>query len=117
MLCANSCTKQYINDCRSRIAAQVSAWQALLAAAKGQRLEGALEEFEPHFFNTMVLSLDSHFVHRARAMEKKDGNPLNEVRMLSNSIMNNRGVMGADKTIKCDPAKSVCSAGSGTRSA
>jgi hypothetical protein len=54
----------------------------------------------------MVLALDSYFVHRARAAEKKDGNPLNEVRMLCNSIMNNNKIMCADKTIKYDPAKS-----------
>ena len=58
-------------------------------------------------FNNMVLALDNLFVHRARDLEKKDGNPLNEVRMLCESIMNNDGEMGADKTIKIDPAKSV----------
>lgn len=45
----------------------------------------------------MILALDSHFVHQARALEKTDGNPLDEVRMLSNSVMNNGGVMSADK--------------------
>ena len=55
----------------------------------------------------MVLALDSYFVHRARAIEKKDGNPLNEVRMLCNSMMNNNKIMCADKTIKFAPAKSV----------
>jgi len=113
MLCANSYTRDYVNHCRSRVAAQVSAYRALIAAAMrhatadAQRLEGAIEAFEPHFFNSMVLALDSHFVHRARAIEKKDGNPLNEVRMLSNSIMNNDSVVCADKTIKYDPARSV----------
>jgi hypothetical protein len=55
----------------------------------------------------MVLALDSYFVHRTRAIEKKDGNPLNEVRMLCNSMMNNNHMMCADKTIKFDPARSV----------
>jgi hypothetical protein len=45
--------------------------------------------------------------HRARGLEKKDGNPLNEVRILCNSMMNNNDLMCADKTIKFDPAKSV----------
>jgi hypothetical protein len=54
----------------------------------------------------MVLALDRYFVHRARALEKKDGNPLN-VRILCNSMMNNNNRMCADKTIKFDPAKSV----------
>ena len=36
-----------------------------------------------------------------------NGNPLNEVRMLSASLMNNRGNMAVDKTIKFDAANSV----------
>ena len=55
----------------------------------------------------MVLTLDGYFVHWAGGIEKKDGNPLNEVRMLCNSMMNNNGIMSADKTIKYDPTQSV----------
>ncbi|WP_374017634.1 hypothetical protein ABU162_26480 [Paenibacillus thiaminolyticus] len=40
-------------------------------------------------------------------MEKKDGNPMNKVRMLCNSITNHNNTINADKTIKLDPAKSV----------
>src|SRR3989442_1810786 len=88
-------TQKYIDECRSRVAAKVSAYQRLVATARNQAttdeppLNAAVEAFEPHFFNNMVLALDSYFVHRARAIEKKDGNPLNEVRMLCNSMMNN----------------------------
>lgn len=78
-----------------------------LGATEDSQLNIAIEAFEPHFCNTMVLALDSYFVHRLRAMEMKDGNPLNEVRMLYNSMMNNNNMVCADKTIKYDPAKSV----------
>lgn len=37
----------------------------------------------------MVVVLEGCFVHRSRTIEKKDGNPLNEVGMLSNSMMLN----------------------------
>lgn len=40
-------------------------------------------------------------------MEGKDGNPLNEVRVLCNSLLNNGGLMASDKQIKLDPAKSI----------
>jgi hypothetical protein len=40
------------------------------------------------------------------AIEKKDGNPLNEVRVLSASMTGNGGRMGADTTIRLDPARS-----------
>ena len=55
----------------------------------------------------MILVLDMLFVHRLRGQEGKDGNPLNEVRILCNSIMNNQGVMGEDSTIRFVPDKSV----------
>ena len=55
----------------------------------------------------MILVLDNYFCHRSRTMDLKDGNSLNEVRMLYNSIMHNNSRLGADKTIKYDPAKSV----------
>jgi len=88
MLCVNNYTQKYIDERRSRVAAQVSAYQALVATARNQaandepQLNAAIEAFEPHYFNNMILVLDNHFVHRARAIEKKDGNPLNEVKML-----------------------------------
>ncbi|HEY3365154.1 MAG TPA: hypothetical protein VGK74_08895 [Symbiobacteriaceae bacterium] len=113
MLCVNNFTQKYIDECRSRVAAQVSAYQALVAAARNQTatdeplFNAAIEAFQPLFFNNMVLALDSYFVHRARATEMKDGNPLNEVRMLCNSIMNNNNMLCADKAIKFDPATSV----------
>lgn len=40
-------------------------------------------------------------------MEGKDGNPLNEVRVLGNSIMHDDGVLTVDKTIKLKAATSV----------
>lgn len=47
----------------------------------------------------------SYFVHRTRNIEGKDGSPLNEVRMLCNSMMHNHDVMTADGTIKYDPGQ------------
>jgi dihydroxyacetone kinase len=55
----------------------------------------------------VLIALNDYFVHRMKGMEKKDGNPLNEVRILCDSIMNNHYIMGSDNTIKYDPAKSI----------
>jgi hypothetical protein len=55
----------------------------------------------------MVLVLENYLVHRLRAKEKKDGNPLNEVRILSTSMTTNNGRMVADKSIRLDPATSI----------
>src|SRR5467141_894755 len=90
---------------------QLAAYKRLVTAAREKTGAGksafnsADDSFEPLFFNNLVLVLDAFFVHRARGMEGKDGNPLNEVRMICNSIL--RGLMSADKTIKYNPAKSI----------
>ena len=103
MLAANKYPQAYVDDCRARIALQMSTYRALAEASPAR----SLEPFEHQFFNNMVLVLDYLFVHRTRALEKKDGNPLNEVQVLCNSLLNNNGLLAADKQIKLDPATSI----------
>ncbi|AIE83713.1 hypothetical protein [Fimbriimonas ginsengisoli] len=97
MLCVNKYEKEYVAQCRSLMESQLAAYRQLPS-------EGT---FETLFLNNLVLALDRMFVHRTRSLEGKDGNPLNEVRMMCNSILESQGVMTADKTIKYNPAKSV----------
>jgi hypothetical protein len=119
MLCVNNYTQKYIDECRLKVDAQILAYISLVATAKNKSandellLDAAINAFEPHFFNNMILVLECYFVHRARAIEKKDGNPLNEVRMLCNSMLNNNHFLCEDKTIKYDPAKSLLKLGIG----
>ncbi|MGH8084559.1 MAG: hypothetical protein ACREPV_04725 [Lysobacter sp.] len=107
----NSYTQAHIDGCRERMTAQVAAYQALAESkskgASARKPPGAWARFELHFFRNLLLALDHHFVHRARGKEGKDGNPLNEVRMLCNSIVDNAGVLRADTTIKYDPSSTV----------
>ncbi len=46
-------------------------------------------------------------MHRSRTLELKDGNPANEVRMLSVSIMSNENILAFDRTIKYVPEKTI----------
>jgi len=113
MLGVNKYAQKYVDECRSKVDLQLSAYKKLVTTARnqagknGKSLDAAIESFEPVFFNNMALVLDAFFVHRIRAIEGKDGNPLNEVRVICNSIMNNKNIMGADNTIKLSPDKSV----------
>jgi hypothetical protein len=105
MLAVNSYPPEYIARCRTNIDQTVKAYAKVAAAAKGDA--AAIAKFEPRFFEHLVLALDEYFVHRLRAVEGKDGNPLNEVRVLASSLMQHDGVLTVEKSIKLDPATSV----------
>jgi hypothetical protein len=100
----------FIMACRKRAERQLKLYDALAKKAGKE-----VDAFAPEFFNTMVLALDHYFMHRLRGKEGKDGNALNEVRMLASSLLENDGVLTKDSTIKYDPAKSIAGIGIGSR--
>jgi hypothetical protein len=102
MLMVSSYAKDYVDACRAKVAAQLASYRKALAA---KRLES--DAFERQLFNHMILALDRYFVHRGRTIEGKDGNPLNEVRMLCDAIMENGGRMSANGTIRYKPETSI----------
>ncbi len=82
--------KDYIAACRARVEADLRAYRSQVGKAPS-------EEFEARFFNDQVLLLDYMFVHRLTGSEGKDGNPLNEVRVLCNSLLLNHGKVQVDR--------------------
>ena len=114
MLCMNSYTQDYIDECRASMEKQLAAYKKLLAAGRAKTRTGfdsAVAVFEPLFFNNLVVDLDGFFVHRSRTIEGKDGNPLNEFRDHRYIALQNHGVMSTEKTnnktIKYSPEKSI----------
>lgn len=113
MLSVYAYSQEYINECRLKVDMQLKTYENLITTAKKQagnsndELNSAIESFEPNFFNNMVLVLDNYFNNRSRNLEKKDGNPLNEVRMICDSIKENNYILSSNKSIKYDHAKSV----------
>jgi hypothetical protein len=110
MLSMDKYTPEYVDECRANIDAGVSAFETVVTTAKALHdasLDAAIESFEPFFYNNMVVVLEGYFVHRQRAIEKKDGNPLNEVRVLCTAIMQSGSTLAPDTTITLNPAKSV----------
>src|SRR4051795_6432357 len=89
----------YIDACRSRVETQTAMFREVAQAARDHGdadlsgLEGALESLEFEYFNNMLLVLEGYFVHRLRGVEGKDGNALNEVRVLARSLMENGGTV------------------------
>lgn len=90
MLGMKSFSKEYIAACRARVARDVEAYKAVQSLI-------ASKEFETTFFNSQIMLLDYMFVHRLSGIEGKDGNPLNEVRVLCNSILYNAGRLQIEK--------------------
>jgi hypothetical protein len=74
-----------------------------------------LKPSEPLLLNNMTLVLDRYFVHRLRVVTGKDGNPLNEVELMSDSLMNNDGVLRGNNVIKLIPDQSVVKLNIGDR--
>ncbi len=103
----------YIDACRSRVETQTAMFAEVARAARDHGeadlsgLEGALESLESEYFNNMLLVLEGYFVHRLRGVEGKDGNALNEVRVLARSLMENAGTVTDDPQIALDPERSV----------
>ena len=110
MLGMKTYTQDYIDACGARVDANPRAYRKQVGKARSR-------DFEGRFFNDQVLLLDYMFVHRLTGIEGKDGNPLNEVRVLCNSILLNKGKQQVDKlpgwpnsagsSIKLPPENSV----------
>lgn len=96
MLAVTEYGPAHVSQCRRRIEADVAAFSK-------SRANGSAETA---FFNNMVLSLDHYFLHRERKIEGEDGNPLNEVRVLCDSLTDD-GTLAADSTIRLKPEESV----------
>jgi hypothetical protein len=94
-------------NARAALRARLNAWDDLAKATTDPGAQEALDSFEPLFFNSLVLVLDRDFVHRLRTATGKDNNALNEVELLTESLMNNDGVLRTGNVVKYDPATSV----------
>jgi hypothetical protein len=110
MLGRKSYTRDEIDTGRALIEAGLRAYRDLPVKTRTR-------QFEALFFNRELLILDYLFVHRLRAVEGKDGNPLVEARVLCNSILLNEGKVQIEKmpdwpesagaSLKLPPEKSV----------
>jgi hypothetical protein len=105
MLMRGDYPTEYVDAVRAMVAANVASYTAL----------GLPEEndFERGYVHQLLLALDSYFTHRGRGMEGKDGNPLNEVRMITDSLQGNDAhgpivpLLASNSTIKYKPESSV----------
>lgn len=93
-----------IEHAKSTINAQLKAYRAVADAAEinpnDEDLNEAVDDFNSLFFNNLTLVLDRFFVHRDGATAGTDGNPLNELGLICNSLMCHEGVFTVGAELK-----------------
>jgi hypothetical protein len=99
-----SYTTEELESCRDHVDALLAAWEA--DAVEDSTLEGLV-------FVQAVVALDAWFVHRLRSQEGKDGNPMNEVRVLADSVVANDGIVRVEGGIRWVPERTVLGLGVG----
>ena len=119
MLGRKTYTHDELDHAKKATGEQLAAYRNLVAAMENAttdpQVASALEAFELLFFNNMTLVLDRYFVHRIRPVTGKDTNPLNEVELICDSLMNNDGILRGNNVIKLVPEQSVVKLGIGDR--
>ena len=119
MLGRKNYTQDELDQAKAAVAEQLAAYEQLVEAIgdamPDAKVKAALEAFEPLFFNNMTIVLDRFFVHRLRIVSGKDGNPLNEVELMTDSLINNEGVLRGSNVIKLVPGETVVKLGIGDR--
>jgi len=111
MLGRKDYTREELDHAKAQIQAQITTYDAMVAAATPAKPSkdqlAARVAFEAVFFNNLLLALDRPFVHRVRGVTGKDGNALNEVEVICESLMTNAGVLQPITVLKVTPETSV----------
>jgi hypothetical protein len=105
MLAVSRYAPEYIERCRDTFHATIAACGKGLSSTKG----------EPLVTRQLIVALDGWFAQRTRGMEGKDGNPMNEVRLLASSITNHAGVLTLEKGLRLTAEGSVLGLSPGDR--
>jgi hypothetical protein len=86
-----------IADARKAVGEQLAAYRSVDATG----------DLETTYFNTALIALDRRFVHRVRTFTGKDTNPLSEVELIVDSLIDNGGVLQTGAVVRYQPEKSV----------
>ena len=108
MLGRKDYTRDEVDNGKAAVARQLAAHETLAdAIGADKQAAAAFEAFDRLLFNNLTLMLDRLYVHRVRAVAGKDTNPLNEVELICESLMNNGGVFEPGTVVKYRQDESI----------
>ena len=111
MLGRKDYTQAEYDQARTAVAQQIAGFKKIAGlvskAGSDKKASSTFDEFEAVYFNNMAIVLDRYFVHRIRAAAGKDGNPINELELIADSLMSNAGTFRGNNVIKYVPESSV----------
>jgi hypothetical protein len=110
MQAATTYSRQYIDATRARVAEQLATFRRFASVATTPDAAATITAWSPVYFGSLVVGLDHAFVHRRRDPAQRDGNVLDEVRVLAASIAEHGGVLTLDEHVPYDPDRSVTGA-------
>ena len=119
MLGRKDYTPQELDAATTAVGEPLAAYRTLVDAigrvTDDPGVTAALAAFEPRLCNELTLALDRRFVHRLRLVTGKDGNALNEVELIAESLLDRDGALHTNKVIKYKPDESVLKLAPGER--
>jgi hypothetical protein len=116
MLGRKTFTQDELDSARTMVQRELDAYRRLAGSVNGNAdTAAALAALEVPFFNGLALALDRFFVHRLRLVAGKDGNPLNELELLAEALIQNGGILRESSVIKLVPEDSLSGIGYGER--
>jgi glutamine phosphoribosylpyrophosphate amidotransferase len=111
MLGRKDYTQDEYDQARAAVAQQIASFKKVATivdkAGGDKKTAAAFDGFEAVYFNNMAVVLDRYFVHRVRMATGKDGNAINELELITDSLMNNAGTFRGNNVIKYVPESSV----------
>ena len=111
MLGRKDYTQEEYDQARAAVAQQIAGFKKLASlvgkAGSDKKASSTFDEFEAVYFNNMAIVLDRYFVHRIRMVTGKDGNPINELELIVDSLMSSAGTFRDNNVIKYVPESSV----------
>jgi hypothetical protein len=99
-------THEELDAARASLDVQLAAYRAL-AETVPEPGAAARDTFEALFCDNLALALDRRFVHRLRTVTGRETNPLSELELVADSLIDNGGVFRTGTVVRYESERSM----------